>query len=178
MSQHGIWSILWLDVEQKNPRTCSVTLQQTPRPSQHRGQVHSRRYVSTSNRPPHFGVVSALVRGYPNPYVYVSMSQGLSGSGCSKNQENYDWTTAMLLLLIVTSNAHRFYIESVQMCRHMNYQYIWDTNKVYKLPLFYNRWKKKPCVITVYFECIKIWNLPLNTVNVWHSSYLDARNQF
>ena len=25
------------------------------------------------------------------------MSQGLSGSGCSKDQENYDWTTAELI---------------------------------------------------------------------------------
>ena len=46
-----------------------------------------------------------------------------------------------LLLLIVTSNAHSLYIESVQTCRLMNYQYMKDTNKVYKFPLFYNRWK-------------------------------------
>ena len=44
-----------------------------------------------------------------------------------------------LYLLIVTSNAHSLYIESVQTCRWYKRK---DTNKVYKLPLFYNRWKK------------------------------------
>ena len=65
----------------------------------------------------------------------VVMSQCLSGSGGSKDQENNDWTTADLnseLFIEVTSIAHSLYRNSVQMCRW----YTKDTNKVYKLPLF------------------------------------------
>ena len=50
----------------------------------------------------------------------AKMSQCLSGSGCSKDQENYDWTTAELisqLFIEVTSTAHSLYRNSVQMCR-------------------------------------------------------------
>ena len=63
------------------------------------------------------------------------MSQYLSGSGCLKDQENYDWTTAGLnseLFIEVTSTAHSLYRNSIQTCR----RYTKDTNKVYKLPLF------------------------------------------
>ena len=69
------------------------------------------------------------------------MSQCLSGSGCSKDQENYDWTTAGLiseLFIVVTSIAHSLYNESIQTWEK-------DTNKMYRLPLFYNRWKKTLC---------------------------------
>ena len=63
------------------------------------------------------------------------MSQYLSGSGCLKDQENYDWTTAGLnseLFIEVTLTAHSLYRNSIQTCR----RYTKDTNKVYKLPLF------------------------------------------
>ena len=63
------------------------------------------------------------------------MSQCLSDSGCSKDQENYDWTTAELIsetFIEVTSTAHSLYRKSVQTCRW----YTKDTNKMCKLPLF------------------------------------------
>ena len=48
------------------------------------------------------------------------LSQCLSGSGCSKDQESYNWTTAELisqLFIEVTSTAHSLYRNSVQMCK-------------------------------------------------------------
>ena len=53
------------------------------------------------------------------PPLWV-MSQCLSGSGCSKDQENYDWTTAELISQLfteVTSTEHSLYRNSVQTCR-------------------------------------------------------------
>ena len=71
--------------------------------------------------------------------------------------------------IIVTSNADSFSIESV----HMK-----DTNKVYKLPLFYNRWKRTLVLLlsnnnlTLGMTVItKTWILPLNIVNVWDATY-------
>ena len=71
------------------------------------------------------------------PILGAKMSQCLSGSGCSKDQENYDWTTAELisqLFIEVTSTAHSLYRNSAQTCRWFYKNK--DTNKVYKLPLF------------------------------------------
>ena len=54
------------------------------------------------------------------------MSHCLLGSGCSKDQENYVWTTAGLiseLFIVVTSIAHSLYNESIQMWEK-------DTNKM------------------------------------------------
>ena len=54
------------------------------------------------------------------PLLGAKMSQCLLGSGCSKDQENYDRTTAELisqLFIEVTSTAHSLYRNSVQTCR-------------------------------------------------------------
>ena len=64
------------------------------------------------------------------------MSQCLSGSGCSKDQENYDWTTAGL--------NSEYLLKSLQLhtvCTGIQFKRVddiqkKDTNKVYKLPLF------------------------------------------
>ena len=67
--------------------------------------------------------------------TWLDMSQCLAGSGCSKDQENYDWTTTELILQLfmeVTSTAHS--------CTGIQFKWVddiqKDTNKVYKLPLF------------------------------------------
>ena len=111
-------------------------------------------------------------------YKFRIMSQCLSGSGCSKDQENYDWTTAELisqLFIEVTSTAHSLYRNSVQTCR-------WFT-KIKTASTVLKPMKENPCIITTFnligndwshcqlLEMHKMWNLSVNTMNVWHSSY-------
>ena len=58
------------------------------------------------------------------------MSQCLSGSGCSKDQENYNLTTAGLNSELFINN----HFNCTQFVQEINAK--GDTNKVYKLPLF------------------------------------------